>query len=254
MKKILLTLSTLATFGITSYSQITYHDINPDTTVNTWNAFIVKPPNGISSDDIVIWWHPSPEVVVQTHGDCEILFNGTLPSKLNLNDSISATGNWKPGNYDALNNVITGNWKTDATDKYLGFRFKKTNVWHYGWLKMSIASGAVSYTVKEWAFNSQAGKTIKAGQTTTTGMNTIIPAAVIKIYPNPAQDYIQLQYKAIDNTVISITNANGSTIKTTEISKGADNPLIDTRDLARGVYQISIRNGTDNHTQTIIKQ
>ncbi len=253
MKKILFT-QLFVLLATISFGQINYHDINPDTTVNTWNAFVIQPTPG--STDIVIWWHPSPEVVIQTHGNAEILFetSSALPAKLNAGDSIAPSGHWIAGDYDALSSGGTGNWVTNATNKYIGFRFKNSgNTWYYGWLKMSVGTGASSFTVKEWAYNSAGGK-INAGQLGTTGIGTIAQMKTLSMYPNPATTQVQLQYQAEENTVMTITNAAGNVVKTMELRKGNRNPVVEIGDWAAGMYYLTIRETESNFAGTIIKQ
>lgn len=254
MKKLLLTVSMLTAFGLVSYSQITHHDIKPDTTVNTWNNFSIA-PSSLPTNDIVVWFHPMPEVVIQTHGVCEILFSAnSFPAKLSVGDSISAAGTWKPGTYNPLSSGSSGNWKTDATDKYIGFRFKNSgSTWYYGWLMMSVAPGAASFTVKEWAFNTSGNK-INAGQTTTTGINTIAHRGTIKAYPNPARDKIQIQWETVDAATLTLTNATGSIVKRTELAKGSSSHILDTKDLIPGTYHITLKSENDTYTGSFVKQ
>lgn len=173
MKRILLAV-TLLIAGKAATGQIHYHNIIPDTTISTWDAFQVMPSTSLSNN-LTIWWHPSPEMVVQTQGDCEVLFTtDSLPAKLNLGDSIGMAAIWVEADYHEMSGGGVGKWTTDAEDKYLGFRFKNAGSgWYYGWLKMSVGAGAISFTVSEWGYNTQAGKAIKAGQMGTTGVMSI---------------------------------------------------------------------------------
>lgn len=254
MKKLLLTLSVTIIAYIQSNAQIIYHDINPDTTINTWNAFIITPLPGSTGDNITIWWHPSPEVVIQTWGNCELLFDaaGSLPLKLNANDTITASGKWKVGNYDALNSGSAGNWQTNAADKYLGFRIKSSSTWYYGWIKMTVAAGGASFTVKEWAYN--VSGSIKAGQTTTTGINRIVASNNVALYPNPAKNQIRLQYTIKENLAVHITDLQGKNVKNINLSKGTVNPVIDINELSPGIYQMTTGNITENLNATFVKQ
>ncbi len=234
MKKLLFLFAIGAICTTNGHAQITYHDISPDTTVNTWNAFLIY-PSGPSSN-LVIWFHPSPEVVVQTGGPCEVLFDAiaTYPAKLQAGDSVSVTGNWHTANYDPLNSGTTGNWLTAATDKYLGFRFKTTataTTWNYGWLKMTVASGGTSFTVEEWAYNSTTGKSIKAGQMNTTGVNNVSNDH-IAMYLNNSKIY----FTNLDAGVkypVSIVDMNGRLIQKADVTA---NEGIDISSLAKGSY------------------
>lgn len=253
MKKLLFTISILTTSGIASYSQISYHDINPDTTVNTWDAFTITPSSS-PSNDIVVWFHLLPEVVIQTHGLCEILFDSnSFPAKLNAGDSISSSGIWMAGTYNPLSSGSSGNWQTNATDKYIGFRFKNSTTWYYGWLMMSVAPGAASFTVKEWAFNAS-GNQINAGQTNTTGITSTAHRTAITTYPNPVWDKIQLEWEVTDAAILTITNATGLVIKRIELVKGSRVHTLETNDLVPGVYNIVMKCKNDIHTSSFVKR
>lgn len=254
MKKLLFTLSILVNNYICSYAQIIYHDINPDTTVSTWDQFTIAPATS-SATDIEVWWHPSIEVVIVTNGDCELLFNTSnmLPAKLDSGDVIGpSSGLWKEAIYDKLDSGSKGNWQTDATDKYIAFRFRNSTTWYYGWLKMTVAPGAVSFTVKEWAYNAS-GNQIKGGQTTTTAVNTIKTGASLSLYPNPAQNTIQFGMAVDEPLQLSIVDINMRTISALVINKGHD-PIVDITNLPNGVYYIRAIKGDELYTSMFVKQ
>jgi hypothetical protein len=236
MKKILFTLSMLVISGTTGYSQITYHDISPDTTISTWDAFAIAPSTN-SSNYLIIWWHPSPEVVAQTNGDFQLLFTGTYPAKLLAGDSISASGIWQVANYHALNSGGTGNWQTNANNKFLGFRFKNTTDWLYGWLKMDVGTSGASFTVKEWAYNSVANSSIKAGQVTTTGVSNKYNEENVSI----TIDSKKVTFKNLGsghNYPVKILDMNGRIVQKNVIRA---TEAISLQDLSTGIYIIQLQ-------------
>jgi len=175
MRKLLLLLTGICLVGILhTRAQIAYTDISPDTTVNSWDAYSFS-LNQSPLQLVIIWFHPwgPNEVVVQTLlSDCEILWDasGTYPAKLNAGDAISSAGVWREGDYDTLNVGGAGNWATDATDKYLAYRFGGTGHWHYGWLRMDVDATPSQFTVKDRAHQLQENTPIDAGQTSATGI------------------------------------------------------------------------------------
>lgn len=242
MKKTLFTTLAIAGMYISSHAQITYHDINPDTTVNTWNVFSVIPNPSTTSNTLDIWWHPSPEVVVTTWGDVQLLFDaaGTNPAKLNAGDSIGATATWKTASYLPLNSAGTGNWTSNATDKYLGFKIKNGSTWNYGWLKMTVATGAASFTVKEWAFNT-AGTSIKAGQSTTTGITNAARNTEVKM--ELANKSVKFDGLPGDNNLLQVFDMNGRRLKT---ASTGNRQATDLSELNSGYYILNITSGDYN--------
>jgi hypothetical protein len=232
MKKLLLALSALMLSSLASFGQFAYHDISPDTTVSTWDAFAIHPA-ALGTGQIYIWWHPSPEVVVNTFGNVEILFTGSLPAKLNLSDSIAAgSGTWKAANYDALNSGGTGAWQSNATDKFLAFRYQNTGGYNYGWLKMSVAAGASSFTVKEYGYNTQPGKSIKAGQTAPTDasgqagrsdVSVAVAGRMIKLVASDSKQRFRLK----------VMDMNGRIIREAQM---VANATMDLGDISAGTY------------------
>jgi hypothetical protein len=157
---------------------------------------------------------------------------GTYPAKLNSGDSISPSGKWKVVSYDPLNSAGMGNWQASAIDKYLGFRIKNSGSWKYGWLKMSIASGAVSFTVSEWAINIQGDKPINAGQTVATGVGKISAGDDIRIVLHDKQlSFLNLEnntsYKA------AITDIQGKVVYSGALLAQQN---IDIATMAPGIY------------------
>lgn len=67
-----------------------------------------------------------------------------------------------------------GYWAGGQTDKYLGLRIDVDGAMHYGWVRLDVAAGGGSFTLKDYAFVSNAGVGIEAGAT-----EVDIPAALI---------------------------------------------------------------------------
>lgn len=243
MRKTLLLTTIAAALASSASAQIKYHDINPDTTISTWDmvtiAPIVKLPGYGTSNAIDIWWHPVPEVVVNAWNDCEVLYDasGTYPAMLKAGDSISASGTWKKPGYDPLNKAGVGNWTTNATDKYLGIRAKNNGVWNYAWLKMTVANAAASFTVKEYAAETS-GKKIIAGNKTSTTIQYIPTAYKLDI--TTAMGTLQIAGMEGDNN-ITLTDINGHIVYNATTTSGNHN--INTQQLSKAVYILRISNG-----------
>lgn len=224
-------------------AQIFYHDINPDTTITIWDAFTI-PFAASPLTDLLIWHHPTPDVVVQTHGNCQVLFDGGgIPSKLESGNAIGASGNWMDGNYDPLNNTTAGNWQSNASGKYLGFRFKSGSAtWKYGWLKLSVATGATGFTVHEWAYNTQ-GDPITAGQGVPTSVSHVTSNDDIGlVFSGKTVRFTHLAPAA--QYPVCITDMNGRTIRQLQITS---NEGIDLSDLSMGAYVVRLKDGAIAH-------
>lgn len=232
MKKLIL-INCIAFISFLSYGQgLKYHDVSPDTTINYWEVF------GFYGIDI--WWHPSPEVVVNVWDPYEVLCStaDTMPLALNAGDNINtASGLWAKVSYQCLNcGGSYGKWK-GVTDKYLAFRKKGTSSgdYYYGWARLSIPANATSFTIKDYAQNNVTNATTTAGQVYGTGV-TYIGGSGNSIVPVINNKHVsfrglmeQAQYKLID--------VSGKLISQGTIS---NNNAIDLSSYIQGLYIISL--------------
>ncbi|WP_293890355.1 YHYH protein [Flavobacterium sp.] len=75
----------------------------------------------------------------------------------------------------------------------------------------------------------------------------------IKIYPNPAQDFIAIQSDMIaDNLDVSLIDELGKVIKTNKILQGSTLSIIDLSTVYNGVYFVKVASAKDSKTFKII--
>ncbi|MDI1316590.1 YHYH protein [Flavobacterium sp.] len=75
----------------------------------------------------------------------------------------------------------------------------------------------------------------------------------IKIYPNPAQDFIAIQSDMIeDNLDVSLIDELGKVIQTNKILQGSTLSIIDLTTVYNGIYFVKIASGKDDKTFKII--
>lgn len=81
---------------------------------------------------------------------------------------------------------------------------------------------------------------------------------IVKIYPNPAFEKINISYEGLNDketTTIKIVDASGRMVQTIDAGKIASgNKIINTKSWNSGMYTFELVNGSDTHTQQIIKQ
>lgn len=241
MHKRLLMLTAGIALSSVLQAQIIFHDIQPDTTVSGAESgfFSLKPVAG--DPEIVIRYFPAPaSISAEQHGNCELLFRDGFPARLQQDDNIAAASvSWSPAAI-ALNSGGSGNWQSDATDKYLGFRFRKTagGAWHYGWLKMTVAANASSFTVKEWAYDNEAGKAILAGQKAGTPISG--PAAGPAPGVSLSSDGLQFTgLEAAAKYKAAVYSADGRQLVQGTLNAGGLLPL---GNIPQGIYLIRLGN------------
>ena len=189
MKKLTL-LSLFIISQIISYAQINYVDISPDTIIQN-NMIYMLDLDGDGIDDLKFVHEDSVSGlngngigVTLMHYNVEFLGNlppqdptHFYPYKVNDNVLIDSTANGEtwvvkhPGidvirvmNLQFSNGSYAGQWIGGVTDKYLGIRFKISNLWHYGWIRMDVAANATKLIIKDFAYNSKPNQKIFTGQ------------------------------------------------------------------------------------------
>ena len=80
-----------------------------------------------------------------------------------------------------------------------------------------------------------------------------LSALNIKIYPNPAQDFIAIQSDMMEgNLEVTLVDELGKVIKTNQILQGSTLAILDLTGINNGVYFVRIAGTTDNKTFKII--
>lgn len=228
----------------TTYSpaQVFYHDINPDTTMGggaTLQYFSFSPPATYPSFET--FWDPSQSVYIEVHGLSgygAILYDNNAPSKLEAGNMIGpSSGAWVEGHGSLYENGI-GNWQTNATDKYLGFRFKKPTGadWYYGWLRLTIAPAAASFTVKAWAYQTQENVAIAAGDASASGVIAVNYNNDIRLVTKNNTVYF-MNLEPGRRYMVVIADLNGRTVRTRSIIEEEN---IEIADLPGGTYILQI--------------
>lgn len=232
MKKMLLISFTVFISFLANAQNMHYHDVSPDTTINNWEVF------GVYGLDI--WWHPSPEVVVNVWDPYEVLAGSdSMPKALNAGDDISgtSTGIWAKLSYQCLNcGGSVGNWK-GVTNKYLAFRQKDmaSGKYYYGWVRLDIPAAGTSFTIKDYAKQNLLNIGLKAGQVYATGIT--YAEANNGIFP--LLQGRRISFRGLEQEAqFTLMDISGKRIMQGTINPGQ---TIDLSNYIKGVYILSLR-------------
>jgi hypothetical protein len=149
--------------ALSSEAQTAYTDISPDVKIEGWEVYQLSMDQsaGLTME---IWLHPG-EVVIRTLDDgFQVLVDAqNHPLALENGAAIGSSGTWVKPDYYMMWNGTSGNWQ-NAVDKYLGLRFMKNGVWHYGWARLDVDAAPTYFIIKDYAYNSSADAAINAGE------------------------------------------------------------------------------------------
>ncbi len=278
-------------FSAIANAQIVYTNVNPDTTVNTNNGVYHLDINNDGIIDFNITYTTTVLPLcgtltnTQTNIDIRITPLGankvgndstytTYPSALPLNSNIdSSFFIWKnnanqiltekywqcraiqhfppPPHYFWGGPLYLGSWN-GAVDEYIPLQLDVSSQKYYGWVRLNVATDAVSFTVKDYAYNSIPDQPILAGQTVATGINENSFASSINLFPNPADNYLTIALGSNNKKVeVTITDITGKVIYTT-IATDTQKVEVDTEDFAEGVYVVRIQSAGFTGTKKLV--
>ena len=138
------------------------------------------------------------------------------------------------------NSCSFGNW-CSVTDRYLGLRFNIGGNTHYGWARIDVPNNASdSWTVKDYAYNINAGAPINAGQQTlSVETNNLQDVRIVALNKS-----IGL-YNLTETSRYTLYSISGKQILTGTTS--SEMSVIEANQVATGVYILEL-NGEDSNT------
>ncbi len=274
LKKFSSFIITAMMFSVSANAQIIYTDVIPDTTINTNGGVYALDLNNDGTTDFNITYtttsitqtcggilHTSTNINIRITplGANEVgNWSPTHPSALLLNSNIDSSSftwlnnanqiltsiSWQCGTFGGgqffWGASYTGYWN-GAVDKYIPLRLHVSSQKYYGWVRLDVATGALSFTVKDYAYNSIPNQPILAGQTVATGINENSFASSINLFPNPANNHLTISLgsnnKKVEVTIADITGKIIYSITASETQKIE----VNTQDFAAGIYVVQIQ-------------
>ncbi len=77
---------------------------------------------------------------------------------------------------------------------------------------------------------------------------------VLSVYPNPANDIVNIAYQSTEQTNYSLMNLSGQVVKSGNLDQGFNTATISVHDCAKGIYMLQLQMGNKLQTQKIIIQ
>jgi len=182
MKKPLLLILTLG-MSTLSYSQITYTNVDPDETYTADQQYFLDVNNDLTDDyiieqvDSVLTGNPLEGVQLRSIGVVNeaVYETGSLTflSSIPFNDLIDNNMLWTvpspslpAGGVITIgsNNFPAGDW-ADGLEHYAALRFSVSTNQYYGWVRFTVATDGLSFTIMDYAYHSIPDQPLLAGAT-----------------------------------------------------------------------------------------
>ena len=242
LKKLSAFIVTAMLFSASANAQIVYTDVNPDLTINTNGGVYALDLNNDGITDFNITFNTTT-IPQGTNRYIRITPLGAnkvgndlsypYPSALSINTLIdSSSFSWLSNANQSLISRIwfippprggsplwqtRGNWN-GASDKYVPLQLDVSSQKYYGWARLDAATNAMSFTVKDYAYNSIPNQSILAGEPIATGINENSFAASINLFPNPANNHLSIALGSNNKKVeVAIADITGKIVYTTTI-------------------------------------
>lgn len=134
-----------------------------------------------------------------------------------------------------------GHWTGALKEKYLAVRFIiEEGYYHYGWIEIEVSEQFDACTIKGYAYDNEVNEPINAGETG-TGINDLRGRDGISMYPNPAQNLLNIQSIETCIEEIEIFNILGNSVKCVRSSNYNNFLSASIEDLSDGLYYCTIR-------------
>ena len=257
-------------------AQIIYTDVNPDVTINTNGGVYALDLNNDGITDFNITFstalyagQTNKYITITPLGANKVGNNLSYPypSALSLNTLIdNSSFEWlSTANQSLISRIwfippprggsplwqTRGNWN-GASDKYVPLQLDVSSQKYYGWARLDAATNAMSFTVKDYAYNSIPNQSILAGEPIATGINENSFAASINLFPNPANNHLSIALGSNNKKVeVAIADITGKIVYTTTIVE-TDKVEVNTNEFAEGIYIVKIQSGEFISTKKLI--
>jgi hypothetical protein len=232
-------------------AQIVYHDVVPDSSLHFNETmdidlnsdatidFIAQHQDLVFTSSGSTYSYKINNITPQAGNSVVITTTAMYPAVLNFNELINVTRAF--GTENLLASVSSGgydwgNWNGQI-DKYVGLKFDISGTTHYGWVRLSVATGGAVTVVKDWAYQAIADSGILAGDSgTMVGMKDILSDEDVKIFVKGKKVEIMMN-EALDGN-IEMLDVSGRMILEQKIDGLRSE--IDLSEVSGGVYIVNV--------------
>jgi len=236
-----------------SLGTIVYVDIEDKTVsaMNTWNPFQIE----IGDEKYFGPWFTGNTIRLVTYGK-DLICKGTTNniSLIGEDSMIDASGNFvSNSNSFIMSSSDYTDWK--GKSGYIGFSFKINEAIHYGWFYATVTNDGLSYTIKDYAYNTTAGQGLLTTREGIKSNNNQYRKAII--YPNPFTNTATINVSNLGDQGFAMTiyNVLGKVIYEKVYSKNTKEVILGENIISQvGNYYIKIISDNISEYHSVIKK
>jgi hypothetical protein len=243
-------------------AKIVYTDLEPDVT----KAANLNEPHSSYSLDInndgyndfyiahfkIMQDDAYTEMGIFNYGFSEILADvNDRPKVINLAEIISP--NQQKWLNPQTNSLIMREQWVGSGDKYIGLRIKVNNNWCYGWARINIPNDEHCFTLKDFAYENEANKSVNAGDNgSESSIDESNQSDSLVFYQNLMLNSISIKFylRNTESVIVNLVDIQGKIIKelfSKECPGGSNNLSFVDLGLPIGTYFCFIK--IDDHIQ-----
>ncbi|HRH70814.1 MAG TPA: T9SS type A sorting domain-containing protein [Flavobacteriales bacterium] len=156
------------------------------------------------------------------------------------------------------NPIPFGDW-SNPTDRYLAIRFPVGGDWYYGWVRVSVSSGANSFTIRDYAYNGVPGEGILAGDMGSISTGIASSALLgMQVSPNPFTTAlnIALPTGTTGTVLCRVLSLTGQAVitRTVAATSGPSTITLDLASLAPGTYLLEMQVDGERIVRKVVKE
>jgi len=249
-------------------SVISCHESSLSATIS--DAFAITPGGNLNT--VYIGYHPASSITLTatpSGGNAPYSYNwSTVPAQstqqITVSPAIPGTYNYNVTVTDATGCTAQFSKTIKAVNIISGQNLDKVYICHRDlkgkWTTLSVLQGSVANHLAHGDYlgpcnTNSSNSEILTRVANETGGQEIIPKG-FKIYPNPATHFLYVQWsiKNTSHSYIRILNAEGKTVKTFTTQGAVNQQRISLNGLAKGVYMLVLKTGSDQQVSKFVIQ
>ncbi len=224
---------------------------------NTWRPFNIEVGD---NNSFGAWISGGQLRLVSREND--LVVNGATDNitVIGVGVQVGATSNF---NSNVNNSLVSSNNYTDWNGEsgFIGFRFLIDGNTHYGWFHINVSNNGSSYTITDYAYNSNANQpltTVVRNNQATASANDVKSSLdrQVTIAPNPFKENFVISTSGLGERSLQVIvyDITGKTLVNKNYSKTPDQIVLGDRIGVAGSYFVRMKTDSDTRIVKLIKQ